>query len=143
MAKQFQLPVILHHRKSHDIILRQLRQYQLPKGGVIHAFSGSYQQAMQYIQLGFKLGVGGTITYERAVKTRAVMAKVPLDALVLETDAPDMPICGRQGQRNSPEYLPEILAVLALLRHEPIEQITQVLWATTCALFALPEKIND
>ncbi|MFT4925273.1 MAG: TatD DNase family protein [Phenylobacterium sp.] len=146
LAKQFALPVILHHRKSHDIILRSLRQRQLAQGGVIHAFSGSYQQAMQYIDLGFKLGIGGTITYDRAIKTRQVIARVPLEALVLETDAPDMPIYGRQGERNSPQFIGEIFAVLCLLREESAQVIEQTLLATTKDLFGLtfsPEKNYD
>ena len=137
LAKQFELPVILHQRKSHDLILRALRKSRLPQGGVIHAFSGSYQQAMQYIELGFKLGIGGTITYDRAMKTREVISKVPLDALVLETDAPDMPIYGRQGERNSPEYIGEVFAVLTLLRNESPSEIEQQLLATSVALFTL------
>ena len=115
LAKQHDLPVLLHHRKSHDIILKALRQYKLPKGGIIHAFSGSHQQAMQYVDLGFKLGIGGTITYDRAEKTREAISNVPLEALVLETDAPDMPIYGRQGSRNSPIYIGEIFTVLGML----------------------------
>jgi TatD DNase family protein len=137
LAKQFKLPVIIHHRKSHDIILRQLRAHKLPKGGVVHAFSGSYQQAKQYLDLGFKLGVGGTVTYERAIKTRDVIAKVPLAGLVLETDAPDMPIYGRQGARNSPEFINEIFTVLTQLRDEPASDIEAQLLNNTREVFGL------
>jgi TatD DNase family protein len=137
LANQFKLPLIIHHRKSHDIVLAFLRKYKPQKGGIIHAFSGSYQQAQQYIDLGFKLGIGGTITYSRAEKTRDVVSKVPLDSLVLETDAPDMPIYGRQGERNSPEYIGEVFTVLTLLRDEPAAEIEKALLRTTKSMFDL------
>ena len=123
IAKQNDLPVILHSRKAHDIILKALRQYKLPRGGIIHAFSGSEQQAMQYISLGFKLGFGGIITYERANKTRQLAANLPLSCIVLETDSPDMPLSGFQGERNSPTQLNKVLATFAALRPEPVAEI--------------------
>lgn len=137
LACELNLPLIIHHRNSHDIIWAFLRKFKPPKGGVIHAFSGSLQQAERYIDLGFKLGVGGTITYSRAQKTRDVIAQVPSESLVLETDAPDMPIFGRQGERNSPEYLKEIFAVLCLLRDENGAELAMQLRANTRALFAV------
>ena len=102
LAKQYELPLIIHARKSHDAILKVLRNIKPDAGGVIHAFSGSEQQARQYIDLGFKLGFGGGITYPRARKTRHLAATLPLECIVLETDAPDMPLFGYQGQRNTP-----------------------------------------
>ena len=87
--------------------------------------------------MGFKLGIGGTITYSRAVKTREVVCKVPLESLILETDAPDMPIYGRQGERNSPAYLGEVFTVLTLLRDEPAVEIEKQLLANTRSLFSL------
>lgn len=137
LAQQFDLPVIIHHRKSHHLILPFVKKYLPAKGGVIHAFSGSIEQAKQYIDLGFKLGVGGTITYDRAKKTRETIAEVPLESLVLETDAPDMPIHGRQGKRNSPEYLGEIFTVLTLLREVPGNEIERQLRENSRALFGL------
>ncbi len=140
LAEQVKLPVIVHHRKSHHLILPFLKKYRPSKGGVIHAFSGSYEQAMQYIDLGFKLGVGGTITYDRAQKTREAICKVPASALVLETDAPDMPIHGRQGMRNSPEYLGEIFAVLSLMTEIPGNELQAILWQNSCELFGLSQE---
>jgi len=125
LAQQFDMPVIVHHRQSHNDLIRLLKLHHPPKGGVIHAFSGSMQVADSYIQLGFKLGVGGGITYERAKKTRAVFQQLALEHLLLETDAPDMPISGYQGQRNTPERLPVILQQLAELRQEPAGYIQQ------------------
>lgn len=137
LAQEFDLPVIIHHRKSHHLLIPFIKKYLPKKGGVIHAFSGSYEQAMQYIDLGFKLGIGGTITYDRAQKTRDTIAEVPLESLVLETDAPDMPIHGRQGKRNSPEYLGEIYTVLTLLRNESAVDIEHQLLQNSKELFGL------
>ena len=116
LAQQYQLPVIIHARKSHDQVLKQLRKRRLESAGIIHAFSGSQQQAEQYIELGFKLGFGGGITYERASKTRKLAASLPLEAIVLETDSPDMPLYGFQGERNSPVQLVLIARTMAELR---------------------------
>ena len=115
LACELQLPLIIHNRKTHHQTLALLKRYQPPCGGVIHGFSGSREVAQRYWQLGFYLGVGGTITYPRAVKTRKAIVALPLEALLLETDAPDMPISGRQGQANSPVFLPEIAGCLAQL----------------------------
>lgn len=123
LATKYALPVILHHRRSHNAIIRTLKRKHVSRGGVIHAFSGSLQEALSYIEMGFLLGVGGTITYPRASKTRKVVSQIPLQHLVLETDAPDMPIYGHQGERNSPIYLQDVLRVLAELRNEPLKEI--------------------
>ena len=117
VAREAQLPVILHTRKSHDQVLATLRRIRVV-GGIAHAFNGSMQQAQQFIELGFKLGFGGTLTYERALKIRSLARELPIDAIVLETDAPDIPLSGRPRERNSPEYLPECLAALAVVRDE-------------------------
>lgn len=125
LAETHKLPVILHHRHSHNQIIRTLKRLPVSRKGVVHAFSGSLYEAQTYIELGFKLGIGGTITYPRAKKTREVVGQVPLSCLLLETDAPDMPPIGTQGQRNTPENLGLILDVLQELREEPLELINQ------------------
>jgi TatD DNase family protein len=125
MAKEFMLPVILHHRNSHNELIRILKAKKFTYGGIVHAFSGSLHEALTYIDLGFKIGVGGGITYPRAKKTRKTIAQLPLNSLVLETDAPDMPLMGRQGQRNSPEYLPEIFESLLTFRKETKQELYQ------------------
>ncbi len=124
LASRYQLPVILHCRKAFNELLRVVKQFDLPRGGVWHAFSGSRQQAEQFIELGFMLGIGGVITYERAEKTRKAVAKLPLESLLLETDGPTMPLSGRQGERNEPAYLPEVLQELALLRHVSVTELS-------------------
>ncbi len=101
LAKRYDLPVILHSRRTHDKLAMHLKRRDLPRTGVVHGFAGSLQQAERFVRLGYKIGVGGTITYPRASKTRDVMARLPLDALLLETDAPDMPLKGFQGSRTA------------------------------------------
>ena len=115
LAAKYQLPVILHVRKAHDEVLQCLRDIPVV-AGIVHAFNGSLQQAGHYIGMNFKLGFGGMLTYSRSTKLRALAQQLPLDALVLETDAPDMTVMQHRGQRNSPEYLPYCLQALATVR---------------------------
>jgi TatD DNase family protein len=116
LARESGLPVLLHIRRAHDVVLKYLRQYKVA-GGIAHAFNGSRQQAEEFIKLGFKLGFGGAMTYSRATRLRELAAKLPLESIVLETDAPDIPpdFLAR-GQPNKPEYLPRMAQVLADLR---------------------------
>ena len=125
LANQYQLPIIVHHRQSHQHIVPLIKRANLSSGGIIHAFSGSYQQAVEYIDLGFKLGVGATITYERAQKTIKAIKRIPLSSLVLETDAPAMPPSGLQGNINSPLNLPLIFQHLCNIRSEKPDKIAQ------------------
>ncbi|SDZ76749.1 TatD family hydrolase [Microbulbifer marinus] len=137
VACELNLPLILHVHKAHNEMLRLLKEFSPPRGGVIHAFSGSEQMARDYWSLGFYLGIGGTITYERAAKTRRAAAALPLESLLLESDAPDMPLCGRQGQRNSPANLPLIAAELAKLRGVSVEEVAAQTCHNTRILFSL------
>ncbi len=121
-ARDAGLPVLLHVRKAHDPMLECLREVRVP-GGIVHAFNGSLQQAQRYLDLGFVLGFGGTVTYDGSRKIRELARALPLEALVLETDAPDMVVAAHRGERNSPEYLVDVLAALAELRDEPPETI--------------------
>lgn len=125
IAKQNNLPVIVHHCQSHSLILPLLKKYSLDKAGVIHAFSGSYQQAKDYVDLGFKLGIGGTITYPRAKKTINAIKRLPLASLLLETDAPAMPTMGMQGSHNSPLNILRVFQALVAIRDEPKEIIAE------------------
>lgn len=138
LAKQYQLPVILHSRRTHDLLARHLRQHDLPRRGVVHGFAGSLQQAQAFIKLGYAIGVGGTITYSRASKTRQTIAQLPLASLLLETDAPDMPLAGFQGEPNRPERAALVWRALCELRSEPPEQIAEALWNNAQSLFQLP-----
>ena len=138
LAKRESLPVILHSRRSHDQLAAMLRQAKLPATGVVHGFAGSLSQAQAFIRLGFAIGVGGTISYARAQKTRQVMAQLPLSSLLLETDAPDMPLQGFQGQPNRPERAAAVFDVLCELRPESPEDIATALLANTRRVFNLP-----
>ncbi len=123
LAQETELPLIIHCRKAHNELFALLQEYDLPDGGVIHAFSGSYELAARYWGMGFRLGIGGTITYDRAQKTRAAVKQLPLEAILLETDAPDMPLSGKQGERNSPVNIIEVAQALADLRGETLATI--------------------
>lgn len=122
LAAEENLPVIIHARKSHDQVLASLKRARVP-GGIAHAFNGSRQQAEKYMDLGFKLGFGGMLTFERSTKLRALARDLPLEAIVLETDAPDMTVAAHRGERNSPEYLLDVLAALADVRGEDPELV--------------------
>ena len=124
IAKKHNLPVILHVRKAHDQVLQLLKKIKV-KGGFCHAFNGSMQQAEQYIGLGFKLGFGGTLTYKSSTKIHNLAKTLPLESIVLETDAPDMVVESHRGQRNSPEYIIDSLSALANLRGEDINMIAK------------------
>lgn len=135
LAKQYHLPVILHSRKAHSQLYKTLKQAKLTNSGVIHGFSGSYEEAMQFIRLGFRIGVGGVISYERAKKTRHAISQIPLDSIVLETDAPDMPLSGQQGQPNRPENILVITQYLSSLRSEKPSRIIEQIGLNTLDLF--------
>lgn len=135
LANAYHKPMIVHHRKSHHLIFQSFKKVRPQAGGVIHAFSGSSQDAQKYLELGFKFGIGGTITYPRAQKTRNVVSQLPLESILLETDSPDMPISGRQGERNEPKYLPEVLRVLAELTEQPEDILASQITLNTKALF--------
>lgn len=137
LARDRDLPVILHSRRTHDKLALHLRRHDLPRCGVVHGFAGSLQQAQAFIRLGYCIGVGGTITYERASKTRNTITQLPLSALLLETDAPDMPLHGYQGQPNRPERARLVWQALCALRDEAPEEIAEALYANTRRLFQL------
>lgn len=113
LAQEVNLPVIVHVRKAHAVCIATLKRFPIARGGIIHAFNGSYEQAMEYRKLGFLLGIGGAYSWPTAKKLRALLPRLPLDQLVLETDSPDMAPVFAAGQRNSPEYLPRLCRLLA------------------------------
>ncbi len=143
LAQRYDLPVMLHSRRAHDPLAAELRRANLARTGVVHGFAGSLVQAQRFIQLGYLIGVGGTITYARAQKTRQVMAQLPLTALLLETDAPDMPLAGYQGQPNRPERAAQVFAALCSLRPEPAEVIANALFENSIGLFSLPWELQE
>lgn len=124
LAHEYTLPVLLHCRKSSDQLLKHLRRIKVP-GGIAHAFNGSAQQAHEFIKLGFKLGFGGAFTWSRANHLRRLAAELPLDAIVLETDSPDIPPVWLGRGRNAPGELPRIAAELAALRGTSLAHIAK------------------
>jgi TatD DNase family protein len=133
LAREFDLPLLLHIRRAQDTVLKYLRLYKV-RGGIAHAFNGSWQQAEEFIKLGFKLGFGGAMTYSRATRLRELAATLPLESIVLETDAPDIPpdFLAR-GEPNKPEYLPRIALTLAQLRGMSLEDVAEASTANTLA----------
>jgi TatD DNase family protein len=129
IAREFDLPVILHVRRSQDRLLKHLREIKV-KGGIAHAFNGSAQQAQAFIDLGFKLGFGGAATYPQALRIRHLLQTIPESAIVIETDAPDIPpsFLGTQSSkaRNSLVYLPRIGELLATVRGMPVLEFAQL-----------------
>ncbi len=141
LAYKHQLPVILHVRRSADLLLKGLRDTPVV-GGIAHAFNGSLQQAQAFIALGFKLGFGGALTYDRALQLRRLATELPLSAIVLETDAPDIPphwlyataqqrAAGQAQGRNEPAELPRIAQVLAELRGITVDEVANATRANT------------
>ena len=124
LARDLDLPVLLHVRRSVDQILKGLRRIGA-KAGIAHAFNGSTQQADEFIRLGFKLGFGGSMTYPGSKSIRRLATTLPLEAIVLETDAPDISPVWRVGRRNSPEELAPIAEVLAELRSVSVQGIQE------------------
>jgi TatD DNase family protein len=139
IARDFDLPVLLHCRRANDQILKQLRRFKL-KGGIAHAFSGSRQQADAYLKLGFKLGFGGAFTWTRATNLRALAKELPLEAIVLETDSPDIPPAwiAQQNGRNEPAELTRIAACLAEIRGQNVAEVIRQTSANARAVLGLP-----
>jgi TatD DNase family protein len=138
IAKAAGLPVIVHARRAVDEVIGCIRRIG-GTCGVIHSFPGSLEQARQLHDLGFRLGFGGPVTYDRARRLRAVVAAIPLDQLLLETDSPDQPPSARRGERNEPSSLFDVAATIAALRGLPVEAVLAASDANARALFRLPE----
>jgi TatD DNase family protein len=136
LAREHDLPVILHARKALDEVIHTLRRHHGVRG-VVHSFSGSEQQARQLWEMGFHLGIGGPVTYERAQRLRRVVAAMPLEWLLLESDAPDQPDSSNRGERNEPARLVEILRCVASLRGESLEHVANATRRNTRRLFGL------
>ncbi len=136
LARSHRLPVIVHARKALDEVIAHLRRHSL-HGGVLHSFAGSEQQARQLYDLGFRIGVAATVSFERARKLRAVVASMPDDALLLESDAPDQPGSGHRGELNQPAFIVEHLRVMAGLRNTDPETLAATLNRNAEKLFGI------
>ena len=135
LAADFHLPALIHVRRSHAAVIATLKRFRLKRAGIIHAFAGSKEEAREYIKLGFKLGLGGAATWPQALRMHRVLAELPLDCVVLETDSPDMAPVMFPGQRNSPAHLPAICGALAQIMAISPEQLATVSTANACELF--------
>ncbi|MGH8433402.1 MAG: TatD family hydrolase [Pseudomonas sp.] len=135
LAAEFALPALLHVRRSHAQVIAALKRFKLQRGGIIHAFAGSYEEAREYLKLGFKLGLGGAPTWPQANRLRKVVAQLPLEAILLETDSPDMAPAMRPNRRNSPEFLPDICTALAGLKGITPAELASASSRNACELF--------
>ncbi|MBJ7538329.1 TatD family hydrolase [Marinomonas transparens] len=135
VAKALELPVILHARKSYDLVLKCLRETGFFHGGTVHAFNGSLEQAQRFLDFGFVLGIGGTITYPRAKKAHRVLKALGDADFVLETDSPDMPLHAYQGQVNTPLSILIIAQHIATIREDNIEKIRALTYANLLRIF--------
>ena len=135
LAVDFNLPALIHVRRSHAAVIATLKRFRLKHAGIIHAFAGSKEEAREYIKLGFKLGLGGAATWPQALRMHRVLADLPLESVVLETDSPDMAPAMFPGQRNSPAHLPAICAALAQIMAISPEQLAAASTANACELF--------
>lgn len=136
LARDLQLPVILHSRKAVDEITRELRRRPQVRAN-LHSFSGSEQQAQRLADMGCLLGFGGPLTYPRAQRLQRLVKCLPREALLIETDAPDQPGAYARGQRHEPAHLPEILHFMAQLLGDDPRELSMTLNANTCRLFGL------
>lgn len=138
VARELDLPVIVHARQALEEVILTLRRHP-GVHGVVHSFSGSEQQARRLWQLGFLIGIGGPVTYERAQRLRRIVAGMPIEYLLLESDAPDQPDAGHRGQRNEPAHIVEVLRCVAGLRGQAGHDVAVATAANTRRLFRLPE----
>ena len=136
LARKFDLPLILHARRAVDEVTAAIRRIGNLRG-VVHSFSGSVEQAQHLWKLGFCLGLGGPLTYPRAHRLREIVATMPLEYLLLETDSPDQPLHGHQGQRNEPALLAEVCTCVARLRGVEPEQVAAATTRNCERLFRL------
>lgn len=134
LARDFDLPVIVHARRAVDAVIASIRKIGGLRG-VVHSFSGSAEQAAQLHKLGFLLGIGGPVTFERANRLRGIVATMPIEQLLLETDSPDQPSAGHRGERNEPAHLVEVLDVVATLRGITREDLAAATAANAERLF--------
>lgn len=135
IAHRFDLPLVLHARRAFEAVIVELRRFGKPLRGVVHSFSGSAEQARQLGELGFLVGIGGPVTYPRAQRLRRVVAALPINSLLLETDAPDQAGTSHKGGRNEPAFLVEVLQCVAELRGEDPRDLARATTANARRLF--------
>lgn len=155
LAKQYQLPALLHIRRAHGDVIKMLKVQKFTQGGIAHSFSGGIQEAKALVNLGFKIGITGQVTNPNAKKLRHTLTElvktVGLDAIVIETDCPDftpLPCHGTHGRRNVPANLPYVLTALSDLLKIDQSGLAQQLWQNSCVAlqvswdYPIPNKLN-
>ena len=142
LAREFDLPVVVHARRAVEDVIRMVRASGHYRG-LVHSFNGSYQQATRLIDLGYRLSFGGAVTYERARRLRELLGRLPLDALLLETDAPDQSDARHVGRRNEPAWLVDVWRSISGLREEDADRVARATTANAIALFELPATVSD
>lgn len=145
LAVTYHKPVVLHVRKAHAEVMAILAEMKFREGGIVHAYSGGIEEAKRYVRMGFRLGIGGSLTYDQSKRLRAVVQEMPLASMVLETDAPDMipqphRLSGPGRPRNSPEYLPSVAQAMSVLKGLPLEEVLSVARQQSCAVLHLDEE---
>ena len=136
LAKEFELPIVIHARKAMDDVIQMIRS-ESHHSGMVHSFNGSMQQATQLIDLGYRISLGGAVTYPRARRLHRLARELPLDALLLETDAPDQVDANHQGELNQPAYLHNVWEFISNLREEDAETVGQPTSANARELFRI------
>lgn len=136
IALQTDLPVVIHARKSTEAVINAIRQRPGLRG-MVHSYSGSYEQAVKLIDLGFYLSFGGPLTFQQASRLRKLVAQLPLDSILVETDAPDQPGQMANRQRNEPAFIVEVVEQIALLQHTDTRRVADITTENAKALFQL------
>lgn len=145
LAMAYHKPVVLHVRKAHAEVMAILADMKFREGGIVHAYSGGIEEAKRYARMGFRLGIGGSLTYDQSKRLRAVVSDMPLESMVLETDAPDMipqphRLPGPGRTRNSPEYLLSVALAMSALKATPLEEVLSVARQQSCRVLRLEER---
>ena len=136
IALEFNLPVVIHARKSTEAVIRAIKQRNGLRG-MIHSYSGSYEQALQLIKLGFYLSFGGPITYKNSTRLRKVVQQISLESILVETDAPDQPVADAINKRNEPKFILDVIRSIAKLHNTDVETISNITSGNACDLFNL------
>ena len=142
IAREFDLPIVVHARRAVEDVIRMVRASGHYRG-LVHSFSGSPQQARRLIDLGYRVSFGGAVTYTRARRLRELVRTLPLESILLETDAPDQVDARHEGMRNEPAWLVDVWRTVGELRDEDPETVARVTTANAIELFALPERIVE
>ncbi|CAG9000459.1 MAG: putative metal-dependent hydrolase YjjV [Candidatus Celerinatantimonas neptuna] len=137
LAASFNLPVIIHSVRANDDVYSLLRHYPVPKGGVIHAFQGSFVQAQRFVDLGFKLGIGGAFVWPRSEKLRKIVTKLPIESIVFETDAPDMPLPGMSKGENTPLSILQVVKMAGQVLQMDEDLLSEFTYKNSVKLFNL------